>query len=315
MEYVVNVVSKMKKILVIILMLFLITGCNKNSQEYTIVATNFPSYDFSRAITKDSNIKVEMLLKPGSEIHDFEPTPQDILKIKNSKIFIYVGGESDAWIDDILIDIDPTKTKIVKLMDLVDTYEEEITEGMEEETEESDETELDEHVWTSPVNAIKITKKLTDYVISIDESNKELYESNRDSYIKELENIDTEIREVVSNAKRKELVFGDRFPFRYFVEEYGLTYYAAFPGCSEASEASAKTISFLINKVKEDKIPVIFHIELSNNKIAETISKETGAKVLELNSAHNISKTEFDECIRYVDIMKNNIVALKEALN
>ncbi len=316
MEFVKSVEESesMKKILVVIIMLFLITGCNKNSQEYTIVATNFPSYDFARAITKDSNIEVEMLLKPGSEIHDFEPTPQDILKIKNSKIFIYVGGESDAWIDDILIDIDPTKTKIVKLMDLVDTYEEEITEGMEE-TEESGETELDEHVWTSPVNAIKITEKLTDEVISIDESNKELYESNRDSYIKELESIDNEIKKVVENAKRKELIFGDRFPFRYFVEEYGLTYYAAFPGCSEASEASAKTISFLINKVKEDKIPVVFHIELSNKKIAEAIAKETEAKVLEFNSAHNISKTDFDKNVRYIDIMKNNIIALKEALN
>ena len=200
-------------------------------------------------------------------------------------------------------------------MDLVDTYEEEITEGMEEEAEESAETELDEHVWTSPVNAIKITEKLTDEVISIDEPNKELYESNRDSYIKELESIDNEIKKVVKNAKRKEIIFGDRFPFRYFVEEYGLTYYAAFPGCSEASEASAKTISFLINKVKEDKIPVIFHIELSNKKIAEAIAKETGAKVLEFNSAHNISKTDFDKNIGYIDIMKNNIVALKEALN
>lgn len=304
----------MKKVLVIIIMLFLITGCNKNSQEYTIVATNFPSYDFARAITENSNIKVEMLLKPGSEIHDFEPTPQDIIKIKNSKIFIYVGGESDSWINDILIDIDPTKTKMVKLMDLVDTYEEEITEGMEEENE-LEEIEFDEHVWTSPINAIKICKKLADEIISIDESNKELYESNRDSYVKELESIDAEIKEVVRNAKRKEIIFGDRFPFRYFTEEYGLTYYAAFSGCSEATEASAKTISFLINKINEDKIPVIFHIELSSQKIAETISKETGAKVLEFNSAHNISKIDFDKNIRYIDIMKNNIVALKEALN
>ena len=297
-------------------MLFLITGCNKNSQEYTIVTTNFPGYDFTRAITQNSDIKVEMLLKPGSEIHDFEPTPQDIIKIKNSKIFVYVGGESDSWIEDILIDIDSTKTKIVKLMDLVDTYEEEITEGMEEEPEESEsEIELDEHVWTSPVNAIKIIKKLTDEVISINEINKELYKSNRDSYVKELENIDNEIKDVVKNSQRKEIIFGDRFPFRYFIEEYGLTYYAAFPGCSEASEASAKTISFLINKVKENQIPVIFHIELSNKKIAEAISKETGAKVLEFNSAHNISKAEFDKNIRYIDIMKNNIIALKEALN
>ena len=307
----------MKKILIFIGILFIfVTGCNtEKSYDFTIVATNFPCYDFIRAITKNSNVKVEMLLKPGSEIHDFEPTPQDIIKIKNSKIFVYVGGESDDWVNNIMSNIDFTRTKIIKLMDLVDTYEEEIAEGMEEEKEAESGEELDEHVWTSPINAIKIIKQLSKEIISIDEANKELYEANRDLYIKELENIDAEFRKVVENSKRKEIIFGDRFPFRYFVEEYGLKYYAAFPGCSEASEASAKTITFLINKVKEDKIPVVFHIELSNKKIAEAISKETGAKVLEFNSAHNISKSDFDSGITYVDIMRKNIVSLKGALN
>ena len=302
----------MKKFLLILTLLFLITGCsNQRNDGITIVTTNFPCYDFVRAIVKNSKINVEMLLKPGSEIHDFEPTPQDIIKIKDSKIFVYVGGESDSWVNDILINIDSTKT--IKLMDLVNTYEEEIVDGMEEN--KSEDVEFDEHVWTSPVNVIEIIKKLTDEIILIDESSKELYESNRDIYIEELEKIDAEIKNVVANAKRKEIIFGDRFPFRYFIEEYGLTYYAAFPGCSEASEASAKTISFLINKVKEDKIPVVFHIELSNKKIAEAISKESGAKILEFNSAHNILKNDFDSGITYVDIMKNNIIALKEALN
>ena len=134
-------------------------------------------------------------------------------------------------------------------------------------------------------------------------------------YVLELNKIDSKIRDIVENSKRKELIFGDRFPFRYFTHEYDLTYYAAFPGCSEASEASSKTISFLIKKVKEDNIPVVLHIELSNNKIAETIAKESNAKVLEFNSAHNISKSDFDAGITYIDIMKNNIDVLKEALN
>ncbi len=304
----------MKRILIILIILLgFVTGCeSRDNQAITIVATNFPCYDFLRAITKNSSIKVEMLLKPGSEIHDFEPTPQDIIKIKNSKLFVYVGGESDEWVAGVLNNINPSETMIIKLMDLVDTVIEEHVEGMED-IEENE--EYDEHVWTSPINAIKITKKLADEVISIDEWNKELYESNRDSYVKELENIDNEIKDIVKNAKRKEIIFGDRFPFRYFVEEYKLTYYAAFPGCSEASEASAKTISFLINKIKEDKIPVIFHIELSNNKIADTIAKETGVKILEFNSAHNITKSDFDNGITYVDIMENNIKVLKEALN
>lgn len=301
-----------KYILLIIIALFFITGCSNNEENnITIVTTNFPSYDFTRAITKNSGIKVEMLIKPGSEIHDFEPTPQDIIKIRSSKIFIYVGGESDSWINDILVDIDQSKTHVIKLMDLVSTYKEEIIEGMEAE----DEDELDEHVWTSPVNAITITKKIKDEVIKLNLDNKELYENNANNYILELTKIDEEIRDIVKNSERKEIIFADRFPFRYFVEEYGLTYYAAFPGCSEMSEASAKIISFLINKVKEDNVPVIFHIELSSNKIALAISKETNAKILELNSAHNISKSDFDSGITYVDIMKNNIIALKEALN
>ena len=304
----------MKKILlVLIILLGFLTGCNKNDNELTVVATNFPCYDFLRAVTKDSKIKVEMLISPGSEIHDFEPTPGDILKIKNSKLFVYVGGESDEWLEDIISEIDPSKTKIIKLMDLVNVYEEEHVEGMEEEHEE--EKEYDEHVWTSPVNAKIIVEKLADEVIALDESNKETYIAARDSYIGELVDIDNSIKEIVANSKRKEIIFGDRFPLRYFVEEYGLTYYAAFPGCAEQTEASAKTISFLINKVKEDKIPVIFHIELSNAKIAESISKETNAKVREFNSAHNISKKDFDSGITYVDIMKSNLLVLKEALN
>lgn len=306
----------MKKILVVLIILLgFLTGCNKNDNELTVVATNFPCYDFLRAVTKDSKIKVEMLISPGSEIHDFEPTPGDILKIKNSKLFVYVGGESDEWLEDIISEIDPSKTKIVKLMDLVDVYEEEHVEGMEEEHEPEEEEEYDEHVWTSPVNAKIIVEKLADEVIALDESNKETYIAARDSYIGELVDIDNSIREIVANSKRKEIIFGDRFPLRYFVEEYGLTYYAAFPGCAEQTEASAKTISFLINKVKEDKIPVVFHIELSNAKIAESISKETNAKVREFNSAHNISKKDFDSGITYVDIMKSNLLVLKEALN
>ena len=318
----------MKKILVVLIILLgFLTGCNKNDNELTVVATNFPCYDFLRAVTKDSRIKVEMLISPGSEIHDFEPTPGDILKIKNSKLFVYVGGESDEWLEDIISEIDPSKTKIIKLMDLVDVYEEEHVEGMEEEHEHEheheeeheheheEETEYDEHVWTSPVNAKIIVEKLADEVIALDESNKETYIAARDSYVSELVDIDNSIKEIVANGKRKEIIFGDRFPLRYFVEEYGLTYYAAFPGCAEQTEASAKTISFLINKVKEDKIPVVFHIELSNAKIAESISKETNAKVREFNSAHNISKKDFDSGITYVDIMKSNLLVLKEALN
>lgn len=303
----------MKKIFSILIILLIICGCrNSKSNKITIVTTNFPSYDFVRSITKNSDIEVKMLLKPGMEMHGYEPTPQDIIDINNSKLFIYVGGESDSWIDDVLQDINTDNKKIIKLMDLVDLCDEEIKDGMDIEEEDK---ESDEHVWTSPLNAIKIIDSLKEEIKDIDPDNSSLYEDNANNYIDEIKEIDSEIRDIVKNSKRKELIFGDRFPLLYFVKEYNLDYYAAFPGCSEQTEASAKTISFLIDKVKSDNIPVIFHIELSNSKIADTIASETGTKVLKFNSAHNITKDEFDKGVTYVDLMKDNIKVLKEALN
>lgn len=299
----------MKKILVIFGLILCITGCGKSSNNITIVSTSFPGYDIARAITKNSDIEVSMLLKPGAEMHDYEPTPKDIVDIKNSSLFIYVGGESDSWVDKIVSNLDLSKTSVIKLMDLVDLKEEELKEGMDGE----DEDEYDEHIWTSPINAITITNKLKEEIIKID--NKEIYEKNSNEYVNKLKEIDNEFRTIVDNSKRKEIIFGDRFPFRYFTDEYNLDYYAAFKGCSDATEASAKTISFLINKVKSDNIPVIFKTELSSGKIANTISKETGAKVLEFNSAHNISKSDFHAGVTMVDIMEKNVSALKEALN
>ncbi|MCR4581554.1 MAG: metal ABC transporter substrate-binding protein [Bacilli bacterium] len=311
--------KKIKILLVLILGIVLVTGCNikpKTANKHTIMVTNFPCYDIARALTKDTNIEVKMLLKPGAEIHDFEPTPQDIINIQKSGMFIYVGGESDEWINDVLKDIDASSTKLIKLVDLVDLKEEEIVEGMEAEEEENEEEEeYDEHVWTSPINMITMINKIKDDVINLDSSNKDKINTNASNYIKELETIDSKIKEVVKTAKRKELIFGDRFPLRYFVDEYNIKYYAAFPGCSEQTEANAKTISYLINKVKKDKVPVVLKIELSTGNIANTIAKETNTKVLEFNTAHNITQDDFDKGITYIDIMNNNIEVLKEALN
>lgn len=317
--------KKISKLLLIFVVsifgIVVLTGCNKKQEtqdKLTIVSTNFPGYDFARAITMDNtNIKVKMLLKPGAESHTFEPTPEDIKTIKNSDIFIYVGGDSDEWVDDILGDIDTDKTKIIKLIDLVDAKEEVTTEGMEndEEEESEEEAELDEHVWTSPKNAIEIINKLKKEIINIDSDEKSNLESNANDYVNKLNDLDTEFKSIVKTAKRKEIIVGDRFPLRYFTDEYGLSYYAAFPGCSEQTEASAKTISFIANKVKENKIPVVLKIELSSGNIANTIAKETNTKVLEFNSAHNISQSDFDAGTTYVDIMTKNAEVLKEALN
>ena len=299
----------MKKIIILLIICLGITGCSTiKDDKLSIVTTNFPSYDFTRAIIKDSDsINLEMIIKPGEELHDYEPTPQDIIKIKKSDIFIYVGGDSDSWIEEVLKSIDTKHTKVIKLMDLVKN----VYEGS---TLEGDSDELDEHVWTSPNNAKLIVKKISDVIIDIDIDNKELYENNTINYIDEIEGIITSIKDVINNSKRNELIFGDRFPLIYFTNEFNLDYYAAFPGCSHQTEASSKTIAKLIDKVKKDKIPVVLKLELSNNNIAQTIADATNTKVLEFHSIHNVTKKDFEAGVTYIDLMQRNIKVLKEAL-
>lgn len=305
------------------------TGCSSNKEndgKLNVVTTIFASYDFTRQIVKE-NGNVTMLLPPGAETHSYEPTPQDIIKISESDVFIYIGGENDQWVDEILDTIDTENIKIIKLMDLVETVEEEIVEGMEAEEdheegeatndahEHDEETEWDEHVWTSPKNAITISKALAKEFEEIDKDNTKVYEENLDSYVSTLTQLDSEFEEVINNSKRDVMIFGDRFPIRYFVEEYGLKYYSAFPGCSSETEASASTVAFLIDKVKQENIPVVFKIELSTGNIANTISEATGAKVLTFYACHNLSKEDFDNGKTYVDFMRDNLKNLKEALN
>ena len=296
-------------ILVMAVALTTFLGGKKSSDKLKIVATNFPAYDFSRAVV-GNEAEVKMLLSPGAEMHDFEPTPQDIIDIKNSDLFVYVGGESDEWVDDVLSDIDVDRAKVLKMMDVVSVVEEDVVEGMETEEEEKAKAEYDEHVWMSPKNAEKIVQAI---LAKVSERSAN-FKKNADEYVAELEGLDAELRAVVGDAKRKTLIFGDRFPLRYFVDEYGLNYFAAFPGCAEQTEASSKTISFLIDKVKTEKVPVVFKVELSSGKIAETIAQETGAKVLEFNAVHNVSMDDFKAGATYVTLMRKNVLALKEAL-
>lgn len=300
-----------------------------------VVATIFPEYDFLRQIGGDK-IDLKMLLKPGAESHSYEPTPQDIKDVAAADMFVYVGGDSDAWIGSIMDSVDKDKLKIVTLMDCVSLVPEETVEGMTPEKEESEpaeastgtsssaseapsdseeDVEYDEHVWTSPANSMLIVQKLCDNLSEIDPSNKAYYASNTASYIQKLKKLDSDFKDVIDNSKRKEIVVGDRFPFRYFVDEYGLTYYAAFPGCSADTEANAQTIAFLTKKVKEDKIHVVFHIELSNEKVCDSICEATGAKPELLNAVHNVSKDDFENGITYIDLMEHNVSVLKEALN
>ncbi|MDR0648855.1 MAG: zinc ABC transporter substrate-binding protein [Synergistaceae bacterium] len=492
----------MKKFFTMLLSLSLLVSalasCGQAAAEkVSIVTTIFPQYDFARAIAGD-RADITMLLRPGAESHTYDPTPRDILKIQNCDVFIYGGGESDEWVKRVLGSVDTSNMKIISLMDCVETVEEEIVEGMQEEEEEghshdegfevsdirdrptfadwkgdwqsgypyildgtldevfehkaeddpektaehyrkyytdgyktdysrivlddkdnsityyaagkevakvkyeyrgyavltyddgskgvryqfeaagptngapkyiqfSDhaykpteglehfhlyngndgfepmlenlvnwptfypasmsgeeiaesmighdhEAEYDEHVWTSPRNAKIIVQKISDTLAGVDPAGAAVYKKNTAAYIAELDKLDKAFSGVVKGASRKTLVFGDRFPFRYFADAYGLKYFAAFPGCSTETEASVATIAFLINKVKAEKIPVVFHIELSNEKIADTICEATGAKKLRLHAAHNISRDDFQNGVTYLDIMTANVGALKEAL-
>jgi len=304
---------------VLLIVLSVFTGCNtevEDNGKINIVSTIFPQYDFARNITGDkANLK--MLIPPGGETHTYEPTPQDIISIQNADVFLYIGGESDVWVDSILESVDTSKTEIVKLIDCVDTFEEEVVEGMEahEDDEAGEEAETDEHIWTAPQNAVKMVNAINSAVCKADSSNSEFYTKNAEEYINKLKELDNSFAEIVSNSERKELIFGDRFPLRYFTEAYGLKYYAAFPGCASETEPSASTIAFLSDKVKEDKIPVVLKIELSSSAVAETVAKESGAKVLTFYSCHNLSKNQFDNGEDYISMMTENLDTLKTALN
>ena len=320
-------------VLVVGLLAFLVLNREKFEQKkYSVVSTSFPGYDFARAVTKNTNISAKMLVKPGAETHTYEPTPQDIIDIKNADMFVYVGGDSDTWVEKILKDVDTKKTHVVKLVDLVSTVEEEIVEGMEDEDEhdhdhadhdheshehkhdheeEEEGPEIDEHVWTSPKKAMEIVKKIAEVASEIDAAEKNKINDNAEKYVAEIAQVDKDLHQAI-DGKISEIVVADRFPFRYFADEFGLKYAAAFSGCSEQTEASAKTISFLINKVKQDKVKKIYKIELSNGKIAETVSKDTGAEVLELHSAHNVTADDFSKGVTYVDLMKHNLLALSK---
>lgn len=313
-----------------------VSGCRHVSEEsknredtLRVVTTIFPQYDFVRQIAGE-HAEVSMLLKPGEETHSYEPTPQDILKIQNCDLFIYVGGENDEWVEDILESIDTEKIRQLRLIDCVETVNEEHVEGMKEERGHEHEEEdahqeadhgshetltPDEHVWTSPENAISIVERITEELAGLDPEYRAVYEENKEAYEKQLEELDEAFREVVRSAKREVLLFGDRFPFRYFADAYDLDYYAAFPGCASDTEPSAATMAFLINKVKEEQIPVVLKMELSNENIANAIAETTHAEVRTFYSCHNLTAREFAEGETYLSMMKKNVETLKEALN
>ena len=285
---------------------------NKDSQKLKIISTVFPPYDLARQIAGD-NADISILLPPGSESHTYEPTAKEIIEIQNCDIFLYIGGENEQWAEKIISSNKSDSVKTVKLIDCVKTLEE--SDLHEEEHEEEHSHETDEHIWTSPKNEQLMLTAVYDAICEADPENKAVYTKNKDSYNEQLTELDKAYKEAVGNAKNKTIIMADKFPFRYLAEEYGLDFYAAFSSCSDESEPSAAAMTSLISKIKELKIPVVYYLEFSSTKVADTLCSETGASSLMLHSCHNVSKEDLEKGISYVDLMKQNLENLKTALN
>ena len=293
---------------------------NNSSSGFNIVAINFAGYDFARTVTEGvSGVDVEMLLPAGADLHHYEPTPGDLRKIKDAELFIYTGGESDGWVNEVLRSLGEVKT--LRMMDVVNALPEEVPPGGEgehgddEHEDSSEHEEYDEHVWTSFANASKIVTAISDALATEIPEEKERLTQNAKEFNDEAEKLKAKYAEMINTAKRRTVVFGDKFPILYFVKEMGLNYSAAFPGCADETEASPRTAANLVEIVKDEEIPVVFKIEMSSGDIAEVIARETGAEVLTFQTMHNISRADFDEGDTFLSIMEDNYSVLEKALN
>ena len=328
-----------------------LAGCShaENSMEkpqddgtLKIVTTVFPYYDFTRQIAgsllDSGEAELTLIVPAGMDSHSFEPTPADIIELQSADIIICNGGAMEHWFQKVSDSLNLDSQRVITMMDYVDTVEEEIVEGMEaeahdhsedhvheagEELEErglyddghEEEIEYDEHIWTSPVNAMKLSQVIADTLCQADPSHESMYMENLSSYESRLSELDQTFREIVEQADGRLAVFGDKFPLRYFFDEYGLEYRAAFTGCSTDTEPSAKTIAYLIDKVREFQIPAVYYLELSSHRVAEIIGEETGAKPLLFHSCHNVTRREFDSGVTYLELMEQNAVNLRKGLD
>lgn len=301
-------------------------------KKLNIVTTIFPEYDWTRAVLGDlkEDVELTMLLDNGTDLHSFQPAVKDIMKVSSCDLLIYVGGESDAWIEDALKSAENKDMKTINLMEVLsDTIkEEETVEGMQgsehghehdhEDEDGEEEAEYDEHVWTSLRNASIVCGAIAETLEEMDPENKDVYASNASAYQQKLSDLDAEYQKTVETAKLDTLVFADRFPFRYLVDDYGLNYYAAFSGCSAESEASFKTVTFLAGKIDELGTKNVLTIEKSDDRIAQTVIENTKTKdqnILVLNSMQSITSDEIKEGETYLSVMEDNLGVLKEALN
>ena len=297
-----------------------------DNTKLSIVTTIFPEYDWVRQILGENqaNVDLTMLLDKGVDLHSYQPSADDMVKVSKCDLFIYVGGESDTWVDDALKSAQNKNMKVINLLDVLgnSVKEEEQVEGMqaEEEEEEGEEEgpEYDEHVWLSLKNAKTLCSSIADALCEIDSKNADVYKKNLNEYTKNLDALDKEYQQAVDSAKYDTLVFGDRFPFRYMVDDYSLKYYAAFVGCSAETEASFETIKFLANKVDELGVTTVLTIEDPKHKIAQTVvenTKEKNQKILALNSMQSVTSNDVKNGETYLNVMQSNLDVLKQALN
>lgn len=326
----------MKRTLITLLLIAILLSTASVHMEETglnIVTLNFAAFDFSRQIAGE-RAEITLLLPPGVDAHSYEPSPRDLIALQNADLVVYNGGIGEQWVTALLANLGAQAPVSIAMMEVVDTVSEELMEGMEDvphahedehedghedkdehAAEEHGERELDEHVWTTPKNAIRISEAILEKLTEIDVEGRSVYEVNFDAFKAELMQLDQDFKDMFDSAKLHTIVLGDRFPMRYFTMEYNLDYFAAFPGCSAQSEPSARTIAFLMDTIKEQSIPAVFYTEFSSRKAAELIAAETGTAPLLLHSAHNVTTADMEAGITYLSIMRDNLINLKEALN
>ena len=328
----------MKKILALLLALWIpaavLSGCapqddSAASNKLNIVTTIFPAYDWVREIlgAETDRAEITMLLDSGVDLHSYQPTVDDIVKISDCDLFLYVGGESDGWVDDALKNAPNKDRKVIRLLDVLgdSAKAEETVAGMqeeehdheEEEHDHEEEAEYDEHIWLSLKNAQKLVAAISEALQETDPARKDTYAANAAAYAEKLSALDGEYRAAVDSGKYKTLLFGDRFPFRYLADDYGLDYYAAFPGCSAETEASFETVSFLAGKMDALGLPCVLTIEGTQHKIAETIVQNTAQKnqqVLTMDSMQAVTANDASSGVSYLSIMEKNLSVLKKVL-
>ncbi|MBQ8807690.1 MAG: zinc ABC transporter substrate-binding protein [Clostridia bacterium] len=300
----------MKKTISLILCIVLaisFCACGKKAPEDTgklkITATIFPLYDFARQIAGDK-AEVKMLLPTGAEVHSYEPSPRDIITVRESDLFINLGMDSDPWTLPVINDA--KGLNVLSVMEGMDVLN-------EKHHHHEGSVDIDPHIWTSPKNVKVISEKICDKLSSLDTENAQYYRENTQKYIEKLNTLDEKFIKLTDKNNRK-IVFADRFPFKYFADAYNIEYYAAFPGCSSESEPSAATVATLIDTIKKEKIPVVFYTETSNKQLAKAVCEETGAEMMLFHSCHSVNDEELRKGITYLDLMGENYKVLQKAI-